>query len=98
MTPGTRISRLACVVTKTQRRRQLAPASAQRRAARLAARAARRRRMRFVAATLVVLVAVTGLVAWIVLHDRDREPTAAPELTVSSVSAPAVPTMIEVTR
>jgi hypothetical protein len=52
--------------------------------------------MRLVAATLAVLVAVTGLVAWIVLHDR--EPTAAPGLTASSVSAPAVPTMIEVTR
>jgi hypothetical protein len=54
--------------------------------------------MRLVATTLAVLVAVTGLVAWIVLHDQDREPTAAPGLTASSVTAPAVPTMIEVTR
>jgi hypothetical protein len=51
-----------------------------------------------VAATLVVLVAVTGLVAWIVVHDRDREPTAAPGVTVTSASVPAVPTPIEVTR
>ena len=65
---------------------------------RQAARAARRRRLRFVAATLVVLVAVTGLVAWIVVHDRDREPTAAPGVTVTSASVPTVPTPIEVTR
>jgi hypothetical protein len=51
-----------------------------------------------VAATLVVLVAVTGLVAWIVVHDRDREPTAAPGVTVTSASVPTVPTPIEVTR
>jgi hypothetical protein len=51
-----------------------------------------------VTATLAVLVAVSGLVAWIVVHDRDREPTAAPGLTATSASAPAVPTPIEVTR
>ena len=61
-------------------------------------KAARRRRLRFVAATLVVLVAVSGLVAWIVLHDRDHESTAAPGATVTSASVPAVPTPIEVTR
>jgi hypothetical protein len=86
------------VVTKKQRRRQLAQASAQRRADRLAARATRRRRLRLVAATLVVLVAVSGLVAWIVVHDRDRESTAAPGITVTSATLPAVPTPIEVTR
>jgi hypothetical protein len=51
-----------------------------------------------VAATLVVLVAVSGLVAWIVVHDRDRESTAAPGITVTSATVPAVPTPIEVTR
>ena len=86
------------MVTKKQRRRQLAQASAQRRANRLAARATRRRRLRLVAATLVVLVAVSGLVAWIVVHDRDRESTAAPGITVTSATVPAVPTLIEVTR
>lgn len=50
------------------------------------------------AATLAVVVAVTGLLAWIMTHDRDREPTAAPGISASSASAPAVPTLIEVTR
>lgn len=97
MTHATGFPRLACVVTKKQRRRAIAHASAQRRAVRQAVRAARRRRLRIVVATLAVLVAVTGLVAWIVVHERDRESTAAPGISAGAGS-PAVPTPIEVTR
>ncbi len=95
VTLGTRDSRLACVVTKKQRRRQLAQASAQRRAGRQTARATRRRRFRLAAATLAVLVAVTSLLVWIVTRESDRESTANPGAVLG---APVVPTPHEVTR
>jgi hypothetical protein len=88
--------RLPCVVSKKQRRRRIAQAGAERRAARLAARAARRRRRRAVLTTLAVLVAVVGLVLWIVTRDADREGTAAAGVGAAHVAA--VPMMDEVTR
>ena len=87
--------RLACVVTKKQRRRQVAHASAQRRAVRLAAREARRRRRRIVLTALLVLVALTGLVLWIVTHDAN-DTTAVAGPGTSPVAA--VPTLNEVPR
>jgi ferric-dicitrate binding protein FerR (iron transport regulator) len=96
VTPASGDSRLACVVTKKQRRSRLAQASAERRNARLAARAARRRRLRMMATALVVVVAVAGLVWWIVTHDEDRDGTAAAG-TGSPVLA-SVPTLNEVSR
>ncbi|HET6653456.1 MAG TPA: hypothetical protein VFH10_12505 [Nocardioides sp.] len=84
------------MVSKKKRRRRLAQAGAERRAARLAAREARRRRRRVVLATLAVLVAVVGLVLWIVTHDADRDGTAAAGVGATHVAA--VPTMDEVTR
>ena len=96
MTPAGGDSRLACVVTKKQRRSRLAQASAERRNARLAARAARRRRLRILATALVVVVALAGLVWWIVTHDADRDETAA--VGVGSPVPAAVPTLNEVSR
>ena len=84
------------MVSKKQRRRRLAHASAERRAARLAARATRRRRRRVVLTTFAVLVAVAGLVLWIVTRDADRDGTAA--AGVDTVHLAAVPMMDEVTR
>ncbi len=88
--------RLPAVVSKKKRRRRLAQAGAERRAARLAAREARRRRLRVLLTTLAVLVAVVGLVLWIVTRDADRDDTAAADPGAARVAA--VPMMDEVTR
>ena len=87
------------MVTKKQRRRQLAQARAQRRSQSLARREARRRRTRTIAAVLAAVIAVAGLVLWIVTHDND--PAAAASGAVVDYDAlPAVlsPTPIEVSR
>jgi hypothetical protein len=59
------------VVTKKQRRSQLARAAVERRVARRSARELRNRRLRLLAATLTAIIAVAGLVAWIVTYDGD---------------------------
>ena len=87
------------MVTKKQRRRQLAQARAQRRSQSLARREARRRRTRTIAAVLAAVIAVAGLVLWIVTHDSD--PAAAARGAVVDYDAlPAVlsTTPIEVSR
>jgi peptidyl-prolyl cis-trans isomerase B (cyclophilin B) len=65
------------VVTKKQRRRQLARARAQRRSQSLVRREARRRRIRTIAAVVAVVVAVAGLVLWIATHDNDGAAASA---------------------
>lgn len=86
------------MVTKKQRRTQLARARAQRRSESLARRETRRRRTRTIATVVAVLVAIAGLVFWIVTHD-DRSAAAATAF-VDYDALPAVPstTPIEVSR
>ena len=79
------------MVTKKQRRRAIAHASVQRRTERLTARARRRRWLQIAATTLVVLVAVAGLVVWIVLHEDDGEATAATEVGLTTSAAVLTP-------
>jgi hypothetical protein len=57
------------VVTKKQRRTQLARARTQRRSDRLAAREARSRRIRTLLVVLAAVVAVAALAAYILTHD-----------------------------
>jgi hypothetical protein len=65
------------VVTKKQRRSRIARAAGERREARRTAREARSHRLRVLAATLTAIIAVAGLVAWIVTHDGDRTSSAS---------------------
>ena len=74
---GAARSRLPCVVTKKRRRTQLARAGAQRQQLRRAERDRRRRRTRLVLTTAVVLLALAGLVTWIVLHAKHSESAAS---------------------
>jgi hypothetical protein len=86
------------VVTKKQRRRQLARASAQRKQLRRTARAARRRRIRTVTTAVVLVAALVALVAWIATHG-DAGNTAGAVVDYDAVSANDSPTAIaEVTR
>jgi type VI protein secretion system component VasK len=85
------------VVTKKQRRARLTRAAAQRRAARRTAREARNRRLWLIAATLTAVIAVAGLVAWIVTYDDDRTSSAgaafdydAWSVSVSSDASPNI--------
>jgi hypothetical protein len=69
--------RLTAVVTKKQRRKQVARASALRRQDREHERAARRRLLQMVAVGLAVAAAVVALVFWIAVHDADSGATDA---------------------
>ncbi|MGZ5416997.1 MAG: hypothetical protein ACXWDI_07440 [Nocardioides sp.] len=87
------------MVTKKQRRSQLARARAQRRSESIARREARRRRNHTVAAVAAVVIAVAGLVLWIATHDGEGS-AAAPVVFVDYDALPAVSstTPIEVSR
>ena len=86
------------MVTKKQRRAQLARARTQRRSVRLAARQARNRRIRTLAVLLAVAVAVVALVFWITTHDGGA--TAATRIGVDYDAGSVVlsTTPIEVSR
>jgi cytoskeletal protein RodZ len=62
------------VVTKKQRRKQLAHASAQRQATKHAHRERRRKLLQLAAIVLVVVIALTGLAIWIATHGPDSSP------------------------
>jgi peptidyl-prolyl cis-trans isomerase B (cyclophilin B) len=86
------------VVTKKQRRTQLARARAQRRSERLAVREARRHRLRTIAAVVAVLVAVGGLVLWIVIHDDGSAAASSAAVDYDALPAVLSTTPIEVSR
>jgi hypothetical protein len=86
------------VVTKKQRRSQLARARAQRRSESIARREARRRRNRTVAAVVAVAVAVGALVLWIVMHDDGSEAAKAQVRDYDALPAVSSTTPIEVSR
>ena len=86
------------MVTKKQRRRQLARASAQRKQVRRTAREARRRRVRVVATAVVAVAALVALVVWIATHDGASNAAGA-VVDYDAVSVHDNPTAIaEVTR
>jgi uncharacterized membrane protein len=86
------------VVTKKQRRAQLARARTQRRSERQAAREARNRRIRMLLTVVAVVVAVAALVFWITTHDGGA--TAAARIGVDYDAGAVVlsTTPIEVAR
>ena len=86
------------MVTKKQRRSQLARARAQRRSESLARREARRRRIRTLAALLAVVVAVAGLALWIATHGDDASAATSAIVDYDSLSAVLSTTPNEVTR
>jgi peptidyl-prolyl cis-trans isomerase B (cyclophilin B) len=86
------------VVTKKQRRTQLARARAQRRSERLARREARRHRLRTIAAVAAVLVAVGALVLWIVTHDDGTAAASSTGVDYDALPAVLSTTPIEVFR
>jgi hypothetical protein len=89
------------VVTKKQRRSQLARARAQRRSERLSAREARQRRRRLVAVVVVAVLAVGALGWWIATHDGEVSASAASSaghVDYDALSAAPSTTPIEVTR
>ena len=65
------------MVTKKQRRKQIAQANAQRRESRQLQHEARGRQIRLIATGLAVALAVVALVVWIVMHDPDSDTTRA---------------------
>jgi hypothetical protein len=83
------------VVTKKQRRTQLARARTQRRSDRLAAREARSRRIRTL---LVVLAAVVALVAYILTHDGGASAAARTGIDYDAGALVLSTTPIEVSR
>ncbi len=86
------------MVTKKQRRTQLARARAQRRSERLALREARRHRLRVIAAVLAVVVAVGVLVLWIVTHDSGAPAASGAAVDYDALPAVLSTTPIEVSR
>jgi ferric-dicitrate binding protein FerR (iron transport regulator) len=62
------------VVTKKQRRKQLAQASAHRQATKRAQREHRRKLLQLAATLLVLVVALAGLAFWIATHGSDSSP------------------------
>jgi ferric-dicitrate binding protein FerR (iron transport regulator) len=86
------------VVTKKQRRTQLARARAQRRSESIARREARRRRNRTIAALVAALVAVGALVLWIVTHDGGSAAASAATVDYDALPAVLSTTPIEVSR
>lgn len=86
------------MVTKKQRRTQLARARAQRRTQSVARRENRRRLIQTVAVVVAVLAALTALIFWIVTHDDDRSATLAPVVDYDALPAVQPTTPIEVLR
>lgn len=77
--------RLRAVVTKKQRRRQLARARARRQELRRARRESRRRVLRTVAVVVAVVVALAGLAVWIARHDGPANGSSAVDYHARSV-------------
>lgn len=86
------------MVTKKQRRTQLARARAQRRNDRLALRETRRHRLRALTAVLAVVVAVGVLVLWIVTHDDGSAAASGAAVDYDALPALVSTTPIEVSR
>jgi hypothetical protein len=77
------------VVTKKQRRKQLARASAERRVVRRQRHQQLRRRTLIALAALGVILATAALAVWIALHDSDNEATALIRFTTMQVRTTA---------
>jgi hypothetical protein len=86
------------VVTKKQRRTQLARARTQRRSVRLAAREARTRRIRTLLVVLAAVVAVVALVAYILTHDGGASAAARTGIDYDAGALVLSTTPIEVSR
>jgi hypothetical protein len=86
------------VVTKKQRRTQLARARTQRRSDRLAAREARTRRIRTLVVVLVAVVAVVALAAYILTHDGGASAAVRIGVDYDAGALVLSTTPIEVTR
>lgn len=87
------------MATKKRRRKQLARAGAERRTVRRQQRAVRRRRLQLLAIGVVVMLAMTALVAWIVTHDKGNAGTAGAAVYYDGRPVvPVVPPSIEVIR
>jgi ferric-dicitrate binding protein FerR (iron transport regulator) len=86
------------VVTKKQRRTQLARARAQRRTESRARRESRRRLVQSAAVLVAVLAALGALIFWIVTHDDDRSASLASVVDYDALPAVQSTTPIEVFR
>ena len=87
------------MVTKKSRRKQIARASSERRADRHQRHETRSRLLHFVAAALVVVLALVALVSWIVMHDSGSDATSAGRVDYDAASVDRnQPLNIEVTR
>jgi ferric-dicitrate binding protein FerR (iron transport regulator) len=80
------------VVTKKQRRKQLARASARRQQLRRVRRQSRRRLLQVVATILVIGLALAGLAVWIAEHSGSADAAAAGGYHAGSVDRRPMPT------